>query len=641
MLCTDAARTGGLGYALLQCHGHEDWKLVQCGSRFLSDVESRYACIEMEMAGVVWAIKKCHLYLVGMPHFDVIVDHRPLVPVLNSKLLSEIENSRLQRMREKLTAYTFTATWRKGSCHQIPDALSRAPVADPSTDDEVAEVAEPDPLHLSVITALTAIDEDGILLAPLQDQTLEKVRAAASRDPDYTELRDLIIHGFPDDKHRLSPSIRPYWNVRDKLAIDDGLIVYGPRLLIPQELRKETLERLHDGHQGINATCRRARQTVYWPRCDSDIKDRVESCSSCNVHRSAQPKEPLWQDDSPPTRVFESVSVDYFHYGGRTYFIYVDRLSGWPYVTSCPRSASAAHLVTELRALFAATGVPVLLRSDGGPQFSSSLLRRFLTRWGVEHRMSSPHHHQSNGHAEAAVKKIKNIVRKATEHGELDSDEFARALLEMRNTPRSDGRSPAQVLFGHPMRTTLPAHHRAFAKEWQEAADVCDARAAELRKKAKLNYDASATPLAPLAMGAHVDVRDMRTGQWDRTAVVVGVGKRRDYLVKFPSGRIWWRNRRYLRRHHPLIVSSHVGKAAHPPPRDTVRPVDRQPAVATDRRPPPRDDVRPVDRRPPVTTDLPAPSLDRAETEPEVRRSGRVCRRPDRLQVRWDADTYM
>ena len=38
VLCTDAARTGGLGYALLQCHGHQDWKLVQCGSRFLSDV---------------------------------------------------------------------------------------------------------------------------------------------------------------------------------------------------------------------------------------------------------------------------------------------------------------------------------------------------------------------------------------------------------------------------------------------------------------------------------------------------------------------------------------------------------------------------------------------------------------------------
>ena len=73
----------------------------------------------------------------------------------------------------------------------------------------------------------------------------------------------------------------------------------------------------------------------------------------------------LWQDDSPPTRVFESVSADYFHYGGRTSLVYADRLSGWPYVTSCPRSASAAHLVTELRALFAATGVPALLRSEG------------------------------------------------------------------------------------------------------------------------------------------------------------------------------------------------------------------------------------------------------------------------------------
>ena len=61
---TDASRLNGLGFALRQLHG-KNWKLVQCGSRFLSDTESRYAMIELELLGVVWAMKKSKMYLLG------------------------------------------------------------------------------------------------------------------------------------------------------------------------------------------------------------------------------------------------------------------------------------------------------------------------------------------------------------------------------------------------------------------------------------------------------------------------------------------------------------------------------------------------------------------------------------------------
>ena len=56
VLQTDASRLTGLGYALLQRH-QTRWRLVQCGSRFLSDAESRYAVVELELLPVVWAMK--------------------------------------------------------------------------------------------------------------------------------------------------------------------------------------------------------------------------------------------------------------------------------------------------------------------------------------------------------------------------------------------------------------------------------------------------------------------------------------------------------------------------------------------------------------------------------------------------------
>ena len=92
-LSTDASRQG-LGYILQQQHG-DNWSLIQAGFRFLLAAKSHYAIIELELLVVAWAIKKCNVFLAGLQHFSVITDHNPLVPILNSRRLDEIENLRL------------------------------------------------------------------------------------------------------------------------------------------------------------------------------------------------------------------------------------------------------------------------------------------------------------------------------------------------------------------------------------------------------------------------------------------------------------------------------------------------------------------------------------------------------------------
>lgn len=134
MLQTDATRKNGLGFALLQKQDGQ-WRLIMCGSRFISDTESRYAMVELEFNGVEWAVKKCRLYLIGLPFFTLVIDHQPLVCILDRYTLVAVENLRLQRMKEKLSPYVFKTVWRKGSQHSIPDALSRAPVTDPTEED--------------------------------------------------------------------------------------------------------------------------------------------------------------------------------------------------------------------------------------------------------------------------------------------------------------------------------------------------------------------------------------------------------------------------------------------------------------------------------------------------------------------------
>lgn len=108
-LQTDASKTNGLRFALLQRQDDsQSWQLIQCGSRFLSDTETRYVTLELEALAIFWAIKKCDIFLAGLPHFLVITDHKPLIPLFNQFALGAIENPRVQNYRIKLLNYTFT-----------------------------------------------------------------------------------------------------------------------------------------------------------------------------------------------------------------------------------------------------------------------------------------------------------------------------------------------------------------------------------------------------------------------------------------------------------------------------------------------------------------------------------------------------
>ena len=135
-LCTDASRHG-LGF-ILQQNTAGTWNLIQAGSWFLTDTETRYAAIELEVLAVCWAISKCKLFLSGLQHFIVITDHNLLMPILNNYHLDEIENPHLQRLKTRLMAYNFTAQWLKGANNSAPNALSWHPVCNPQPADNFA-----------------------------------------------------------------------------------------------------------------------------------------------------------------------------------------------------------------------------------------------------------------------------------------------------------------------------------------------------------------------------------------------------------------------------------------------------------------------------------------------------------------------
>lgn len=543
ILQTDASRLNGLGYALLQDHGGGQLRLIQCGSRFLTDAETRYATIELEMLATVWAMHKCGYYLKGLPTFDHVTEHRPLIPIINNYTLDAVENPRLQRLKEKLSPFIFTARWRAGKQLCIPDALSRHPVSHPTDDDDVlADTSVQAAVAVRVVRTLAEAD------APptTTDTQLEDLQQAARTDQTYVKLLECVRHGFPSHRYDLHNSLLDYWKIRDELYCDGDLVLYGPRVVVPAALRKSVLRRLHDSHRGAEATKRRAKQTVFWPGINADITNVVRACDACQTLLPSQQQEEYRNDDHP-TRPFESISADFFSVAGKSFLVIVDRLSGWPVVFSCGKDTTAAATIKQFNRYFSEKGAPVRLRTDGGPQFTSKEFQDFLQRWNVRHVITSPHHPQSNGHAEAAVKSVKHLIMKVAPTGDIHEEHFHRGLLEVRNTPDHTGRSPAQILYGHPLRTCVPAHPVSFQPQWQPDAEDCDRRAAKRDQDTRSRYNTRARQLPVLQINQRVRVQDPVTKRWYQTGTVVAQPRPRQYDVRLPNGRTLRRNRVHLR----------------------------------------------------------------------------------------------
>ncbi len=122
-------------------------------------------------------------------------------------------------------------------------------------------------------------------------------------------------------------------------------------------------------------------------------------------------------------------------------------------------SSNAAAAVTWVLARWCELfGFPSVIRADGGPQFRCEEFLGFCKKKNIELETSSPYNPRSNGLTEAAVKNCKKLLIKCT----VGEENFAEALLEFRNCPRSDGYSQAQLMFRCHIRTALPAAAGGF-----------------------------------------------------------------------------------------------------------------------------------------------------------------------------------
>ena len=258
----------------------------------------------------------------------------------------------------------------------------------------------------------------------------------------------------------------------------------------------------------------------------------------CNMHRPEQCKEPL-HPHTVPNRPWAKVGADLFELRGQHYILLVDYYSNYFELTRLSSSARAKSVIEAMPSQFARHGIPEVLISDNGPQFSCGEFREFAQRWDFQHVTSSPRYPQSNGQAERAIGTVKSLMKKAIE----DGSDVQLALLNFRNTVREGySASPAQLLFGRRCRMFFPIQRAMLSP--QLAADV-----SRDRKKSKnaqsVQHNKSAHNLTPIAPGSAIRMKLPSQDTWMLGECSKKLSNR-SYLV-LVDGQTYWRNRRALR----------------------------------------------------------------------------------------------
>lgn len=228
---------------------------------------------------------------------------------------------------------------------------------------------------------------------------------------------------------------------------------------MPAKLQYDALRNLHVSHLGIVKCKSLARMCMWWAGLDEDLEKFIKSCEACAALRPSPPKASLinWQNSGKP---WSRVHVDYAGPIEKQYFLIItDSFSKWPEVFKT-KTITAEYTIRKLREVFARFGLPEMIVSDAGTQFTSAAFKEFLSNNGIQFVVISPGHPASNGAAENAVKSFKKGLQAAlatAKASKLSMNIEAimrRYLFDFRNSIHcSIQEKPSRVMFGRDVRT--------------------------------------------------------------------------------------------------------------------------------------------------------------------------------------------
>ena len=152
---------------------------------------------------------------------------------------------------------------------------------------------------------------------------LQELRLATQSDPTLCSLSKTIHEGWPQSRKDCPKQLLEFWNFRQEISEENGILYKNHRLIVPHSKRLETLKVLHLGHYAIDKMQLRALETVHGPGIKKDIVKQYQSCKTCIKHSKSQRHE-LLQSHSTPELPWYTVATDLFEIKNSKYLLQVD-----------------------------------------------------------------------------------------------------------------------------------------------------------------------------------------------------------------------------------------------------------------------------------------------------------------------------
>ncbi|CAG2186134.1 unnamed protein product [Mytilus edulis] len=250
----------------------------------------------------------------------------------------------------------------------LADTLSRAYLKETSDSSNTTDEIE----------SINMIDE-----LPISEERISELQEHTRKDQQMQELKEVIQEGWPSNKWNVPSNVSIYFDIRDELTLQNGLLFKGERVIIPKSLRTVMIKKIHSSHIGIEGCLRRARESRYWPGMNAEVKDYIQRCETCRTFERKQQKETLISHEIP-SRPWSKVGIDLMTFRSKNYLVTVDYYSNY-WEVDYLEDTLALTVIRKLRAQFARHGIPDVCFTDNGPQFDCGEFRKFSRLWDFQH----------------------------------------------------------------------------------------------------------------------------------------------------------------------------------------------------------------------------------------------------------------
>lgn len=548
VLETDASgwATGG---CLSQYNDKGELQPIAYHSKKLTPTECNYMIHDKELLAIIRCVVEWRAELIGLQDpFIILTDHRNLEYFMTTKNLSE----RQVRWSEILSQYNFRLKFRPGKKATRPDALSRRPQDVPQTlnDPRLKE------REFKLIRNEWIEKDNEILLTPLRMSNHNKI-PEGKQIFEKKELQPLWDEGVSKDEI-LKIMYETVYNKKDSFPTNLGLktsigeceidargaLCFRNRLWIPdwEPLRTTLIQQTHDshatGHPGRNSTFALLSRSFFWPGMSNMVRQFCRNCDVCgrsHVWRSR--KQGLLLPLPIPDRFHSELSIDFMtdlptkdKGDPRFLMVITDRLLKSVTLEAMTSMSAEECADRFIQCHYRFHGFPKALTSDRGSNWVGDFWKRLCKIAGIEQRLSTAYHPETDGATERMNQEILAYLRAYISFAQTEwSRMLPSAQIAINNRDSSiTGLSPFFLEHGYhiePIQMSLstknevrtPPAKRAerFMKRLHEAQEYAAAAMAAAQQAMEEQANKSRNPCPKFCKGDKVwlNLKNIQTPQ--------------------------------------------------------------------------------------------------------------------------------